>query len=84
MSMMLPAASVASLASLCLFDFESAFPSVSHGWIFLILDIIGAPEGFVNVIKGLYVDAKAYSQVEGKLVFLFTVLSGVLTGCPLS
>jgi hypothetical protein len=36
MSMMLPAASVASLASLCLFDFESAFPSVSHGWIFLI------------------------------------------------
>ena len=50
---------------------------------FLIFDIIGAPEGFVNAIKGLYVDAKAYSQVEGKLVFLFTVLSGVLTGCPL-
>ena len=84
MSMMLPAESVARLACLCLFDYESAFPSLGHEWIFLVLSVIGAPEGFVNVQKGLYKNAAAYSQVEGRLKFLFMVLSGALTGCPMS
>ena len=39
LSSMLPAQSVADIASICLFDFESAFPSVIHGWVFWSLSI---------------------------------------------
>ena len=67
MSIMLPSSSVADLACLCLFDFESAFLSMIHGWIFFVLAAIGAPAGLVSVLRGLYADANAYAQVEGKL-----------------
>ncbi len=51
---------------------------------FLVLKHIGAPEGFLNAMQGLYSNAGAHVQADGKLQFMFTVASGVITGCPMS
>ena len=84
LSNFLPHDSVAKLACLALFDYQTAFPSVIHKWIFLVLGAIGAPEGFVNLVSSMYREVKAYMDLHGVPWYLFDVMGGVLTGCPLS
>ena len=67
-----------------LFDFAAAFPSVAHMWIFLVLHVIGAPLGFMNVVECMYEDNAGFMCINGTMRFLFSVCSGVLQGCPLS
>ena len=69
---------------LSFWDFEAAFPSLSHEFLFLSLFFCGLPIGLLNLITGLYDDCEAYSTTTGTHVLLFKIRSGVLQGCPLS
>ena len=72
------------IALLAFFDFASAFPSVLHGWIMLVLKARGFPVGFINFIHCLYWMNSAVTFCNGGMQLLFWYLSGVLQGCPAS
>jgi len=64
------------------FDYEAAFPSVIHGWIWLVLRYRKLPNDYINLFKGIYHKASATFS-HGQLKFtLIAFLSGVLQGCP--
>ena len=69
---------------LVLFDFASAFPSVFHCWLMAVMVHCGAPQGLRNIVQALYTANNAFVQTESGYVFLFSILSGVLQGCPFS
>jgi len=62
----------------------AAFPSVFHGWIFLVLEARQFPVGFIDFIKSLYAFNFAIFRQGGVERFLFWIWSGVLQGCPAS
>lgn len=45
---------VEDLPAMAFFDFQAAFPSLAHKWLFQIIGRYGFPEGFKNVIKATY------------------------------
>ena len=67
-----------------LYDFCNAFPTILHSFLFLVLECLGVPEFYRNAIFNLYTSISAYSSGIGDGSFLFNVLCGVKTGCPLS
>ena len=75
---------VNSLPVLMLYDYAAAFPSVSHAWLFMVLNYINIPLGLMNTINALYTGNSAFQQGREGLVWLFGIISGVLQGCPLS
>jgi len=72
------------IALLAFFDFASAFPSILHGWIMLVLEARRFPRGFISFIECLYWMNAAVTFCNGKMQLLFWYLSGVLQGCPAS
>ena len=70
--------------ALMLFDFEAAFPSVSHEYIFRVLQHIGLPSNWISAIRRLYVNNAHWVRVGGHSFPSFTANSGVRQGCPLS
>ena len=72
------------LPLIVLFDFSAAFPSVSHTWLFMCLEAMKFPTGFINVVRSLYSDNIATHSVQGRTHVLFRIVSGILQGCPLS
>ena len=80
----IPPHSVASLAVTVLTDFSTAFASVSHGWLFSVLEAISVPGWFLRVVKNRYQSNEANLMQEGCSHFLFKVNGGVMQGCPLS
>jgi hypothetical protein len=75
---------IGALPVLALFDFAAAFPSVAHAWIRAVLLCINIPRGVLCAFDALYEGNEAYWQSGGFACWLFTVVSGVLQGCPLS
>jgi len=75
---------VASIPLVVLFDFASAFPSVAHAWLFCVLEAVELWSGFITAIKNLYKGNEAFGMCGGLLMHMFSILSGVLQGCPLS
>jgi len=75
---------IGHLPVLVLFDFAAAFPSVAHSWIRAVLLCIQLPKGILNAFDALYSRNEAYWECGGVQHWLFTVLAGVLQGCPLS
>ena len=69
---------------LMLFDYLSAFPSVSHAWIFYVLTFLNIPSGLLALVRNLYNSNKAFFGSDSGWIFVFYILSGVLQGCPLS
>ena len=67
-----------------LYDFCNAFPTLLHEWLWLVLEVLKIPTVIVKVIERLYSNIFAYSSGCGDGPFLFEVLGGVKTGCPLS
>ena len=78
------ASNASLLSALTFWDYAAVFPSVIHDWIFLVVAANGFPEGFCNLIDGIYYINMAYIDISGQIIFLLTYLSGVLQGCPLS
>ena len=64
------------------FDFETAFPSVIHAWIWLVLKIRKLPKDYILLFKGIYHKASAVFRYDNKKITIIQFLSGVLQGCP--
>ena len=75
---------LASLPILVFFDFAAAFPSISHTWLFMTLEAMKFPAGFINLVKTMYTDNHAMYSDGTAYISMFTIMSGILQGCPLS
>ena len=71
-------------AALCFFDFAAAFPSLDHEFMFCTIEVLGAPAGFQHFFDGLYFMNVSYGDTSVGHIYLLTVFSGVLQGCPSS
>ena len=65
-------------------DFAKAFDSVSRGFLMAILEHIGVPLGYRNIIWALFHDVIAEPSVGGKTRVLIRMCDGLKQGCPLS
>ena len=65
-------------------DFAKAFDSVSRSYLMAILEHIGVPEGYRNIIWALFHDVMAEPSVGGKTKVLIRMNDGLKQGCPLS
>ena len=75
---------IADLPAAMLYDFSNAFPTLLHEWLWLVLKVLQIPKNIVKVIERLYSKIFAYPSGCGDGSFLFEILGGVKTGCPLS
>ena len=76
--------SPSDMPALVFWDYEAAFPSVSHEWIFAMLRICLVPESYISVIEMLYHMNSTYVRCNGALRYMCSISAGVLQGCPLS
>ncbi len=67
-----------------LYDFCNAFPTLIHAWMFMVLRCLRLPKSFMNAIRSMYKNISAGSPGIGTESFLFILLGGAKTGCPLS
>ncbi len=65
-------------------DFQKAFDSVSHVFLFTLLSSIGFPPTYIAWIMLLYNQAESIVCNKGWLSQKFTLGQGVRQGCPLS
>ena len=67
-----------------LFDFSSAFPSISQEYMMKVLTAIGLPTNATNLIASLYDESYCRIQHNGDIGQAFDMKAGVRQGCPLS
>ena len=67
-----------------LFDFSSAFPSISQKYLIELFSELGIPESAINFVKALYHENFCDISFKGDRYPGFTLTSGVRQGCPLS
>ncbi len=67
------------LGVLCLYDFTSAFPSVSRAFILLVMELSGFPGWSVALTAASWAGAKV---VDGDGNFMYSLGGGVGQGCP--
>ena len=72
------------IAILAFFDFASAFPSIAHAWIMIVLRAAKAPEWLINYITALYSQNHTYRMSSFGKTFLYSIFCGVIQGCPMS
>ena len=70
--------------AIILFDFKAAFPSVSHDYMWAVLERIGVPRKWIRALQRLYIDNTHRVKFRGKIFGSFTTSSGVRQGCPVS
>ena len=70
--------------TLVLFDFASAFPSMSQAYMFNLLTALGVPRNARHLIQALYDNNRCTVQTNGAQVDGFKMTAGVRQGCPLS
>ena len=73
-----------SRGAIVLFDFASAFPSISQDYMWEVLENIGLAPGPLQAIKSLYTNNVHFVKVKSCIFPSFTATSGVRQGCPLS
>jgi len=67
------------------YDYDTAFPTSSQRFLFMLLTLVGVPQGFLNVHAGLFSLVMAVClDVLGAARLLSFITSGVVQGCPLS
>ena len=67
-----------------LFDFASAFPSISQDYLMTVLARIGIPREECNLIDALYDNSFCSISHNGASGETFQLKAGVRQGCPLS
>ena len=72
------------LGSLISLDFQKAFDSIDHGFMFATLHKYGMPIKFISYIKAIYSGPKSKILVNGHLSKKITLQRGVRQGDPLS
>jgi len=65
-------------------DFQHAFDSIVHEYLFTILCSYGLSNQFVTLLRNLYADATSCVQINGHLCGPIPIRRGVRQGCPLS
>ena len=70
--------------ALVLFDFASAFPSMSQTYMLRLLTALGVPQNALNLIQALYDNNRCLVQTNGAQIDGFKMTAGVRQGCPLS
>ena len=65
-------------------DFEKAFDSIDHNFIFKVLTYFNFGTSFINWIKLFYNDAQSCVINNGYMSDFFKIKRGVRQGCPLS
>ena len=65
-------------------DFEKAFDSIDHDYIFKVLNYFNFGNSFINWIKMFYNDAQSCVVNNGHMSEFFKIERGVRQGCPLS
>ena len=65
-------------------DFEKAFDSVSHKFLFKSLDFLGFGENFIKFVTMLYKNASSCILYNGHCTNFFKIEAGVRQGDPLS
>lgn len=71
-------------AAAMLFGFEAAFPSLGHGWIFVLLRRMRLPLRLLGTIEMMYHNMVTYFEVGGHVCAVVELKSGIRQGCPLS
>ena len=69
-------------AALALWDFQAAFPSVTHAWIQAVFRFYGFPAGFLHFLSALLFHNFAIFSGNGPNIFLYLILAGIVQGCP--
>ena len=73
------------LTSLCLFvDFEKAFDSVEHNFLFKTLEFLGFGENLIRLVKVAFHGCMNYANVNGHLSDPIYISRGLHQGSPLS
>ena len=67
-----------------LFDFKAAFPSISHRYLFRVLQHIGLPEHAMRLVESLYDKNRCVIACGGSSFSGFPMHAGIRQGCPLS
>ena len=67
-----------------LFDFTTAFPSVSHDYMWQIMEHMNAPPEFIRACKWLYHDNHHSIRAHGQVFDSVVVSSGIRQDCPIS
>ena len=65
-------------------DFAKAYDNVSRRYLFRLLELIGVPRGYINILWALYHNVKAIPAVGAKTRVRIPMLDGLKQGCPLS
>ena len=65
-------------------DFAKAYDSVSRRFLFCLLERVGIPSCYINIIRALYHDVKAWPALPGKTSMHIRMPDGLKQGCPLS
>ena len=65
-------------------DFAKAYDSVSRRFLFYLLEQVGVPSYYINIIRALYHDVKAWPALPGKTSMHIRMPDGLKQGCPLS
>ena len=67
----------AERGALVLFDFEAVFPSISQEYLLSMLDALGVPSSFTQLVKAFYHDCRCILKVAGATSPGFQMTSGV-------
>ncbi len=65
-------------------DYKKAFDSISHQFLFVLLNHIGLPHQFVEWVKTIYTDVCSVLRHKNWLTPKLSLQRGVQQGCPLS
>eukprot|EP00971_Amphidinium_carterae_P339725 6477692-Amphidinium_carterae.1 len=65
-------------------DLHSAFPSISHEYIWHMMRLAGSPDWLVRAIQNLYSQQRVHIKYSNDLARPFILRVGVRQGCPLS
>jgi hypothetical protein len=71
-------------SGVALFDFSAAFPSLSHKWLFAVLQRMGIPPNICKVLRQLYTGCRMNIIFGGVGGISFEVNAGIKQGCPAS
>ena len=70
--------------ALILFDFEAAFPSLSHEYLFKALHSLGVPTDTLFALRRFYRNNTHSLKLKGRCFPSVNSKSGIRQGCPLS
>ena len=71
-------------SSVLLTDFADAYPSVSHSWIFSVIENTGLPRFLCRFLRNIYKDSTTHVEFAGTEPRQFLMARGVRQGCPAS